>query len=91
MPEINTRAQQSLLADKTTALDNLIRGIKPNTDGTQWATGLDTVQGLRMIRETADSALVNAVALARSEGESWESIGRALGMTRQAAHEKYAA
>ncbi len=51
----------------------------------------DLVQLLRMVRDTADSALTDAVAQARQEGLSWEHIGRWLGTSRQAAHERYSA
>ncbi len=50
----------------------------------------DLVQLLRMVRDTADSALTDAVAQARGEGQSWEQVGRWLGTSRQAAHERYA-
>ncbi len=50
----------------------------------------DLLQLLRMVRDTADSALTDAVGQARGEGLSWEHIGRWLGTSRQAAHERYA-
>ena len=50
----------------------------------------ELVQLLRMVRDTADSALSDAVTQARSEGMSWEQVGRWLGTSRQAAHERYA-
>ncbi len=49
----------------------------------------DLVQLLRMVRDTADSALTDAVAQARQEDLSWGSIGHWLGTSRQAAHERY--
>jgi hypothetical protein len=50
----------------------------------------DLVQLLHMVRDTADSALADAVGMARGEGQSWEQIGKWLGTSRQAAHERYA-
>lgn len=50
----------------------------------------ELVHLLRMVRDTADSALTDAVGQARGEGLSWEQIARWLGTSRQAAHERYA-
>jgi hypothetical protein len=47
------------------------------------------LQLLYMVRDTADSALDNAVAQARSEGMTWERIGHWMGTSRQAAHERH--
>lgn len=74
----------SILEDKITAIADLLAGI----DATR-RDGLDTTQALRMIRDTADSALVQAVEQARHEHASWTSIARMLGTSRQAAWERY--
>jgi hypothetical protein len=52
-------------------------------------TPLDLVQLLRMVRETADSALPYAVANARAEGASWEKVARMLDVSKQAAQQRY--
>jgi hypothetical protein len=75
------------LQQKVDALTDLIRGIEED----HYPDPLDFVQALRMIRETADSALPDAVALARHHGDSWETVARKLGTTRQAAWERYGA
>lgn len=54
-------------------------------------TALDLVQLLRMVRETADSALPYAVASARADGASWERIARVLDVSKQAAQQRYGA
>lgn len=54
-----------------------------------YPSALDRVRALRMIAETAERALRQAVPLARQEGASWETIGLALGTTRQSAHERF--
>lgn len=76
--------RMSILDDKTDVLADLVHGIDATYRG-----GLDTVQALRMIRDTAESALTQAVDQARAEGASWDQIGRALATSRQSAHERY--
>jgi hypothetical protein len=71
-------------------LDNLAENAN-QLDAFAHLTTADLVQLLRMVRDTADSALTDAVAQARSEGMSWEHVGRWLGTSRQAAHERYSA
>lgn len=72
-----------LLDDKLDAIGALLDGL----DG--MSSGLDYAQALRMIRDTADSALTQAVAQARAEGSSWADVARMLGTTRQAAQQRY--
>jgi hypothetical protein len=43
------------------------------------------------LRSRAEQAICLAVAAERAGGRSWQDIGEALGCTRQAAHERYAA
>ena len=50
------------------------------------ATGLRAVLALRRLAERVEA---NQVALARSQGWSWQQIGDALGITRQSVHAKY--
>lgn len=69
---------------KIDTLAELLHGI----DGTDRG-GLDAVQGLRMIAQTAESAQRQAVDQARREGASWDQIGRALGTSRQSAWERF--
>lgn len=52
-------------------------------------TPADLVQLLRIIRDTADSALPAAVEAMRRDGASWETVARWLGTSRQAAWERY--
>ena len=49
----------------------------------------DLLQALRMLRDTADSALVDVVRQARAEGMSWDAVGRWLGVSKQAAQQRY--
>lgn len=50
---------------------------------------LDRVQLLRMISETALSALRQAVPEATRAGASWSQIGKSLGISKQGAWEQY--
>jgi hypothetical protein len=50
------------------------------------AVGLRAVLALRRLAERVEA---NQVALARSQGWSWQQIGDALGITRQSVHQKY--
>ena len=51
---------------------------------------LDRIEYLRSLRDAADAYLAEYVEAARKEGMAWQSIADALGVTRQAAHERYA-
>jgi hypothetical protein len=50
------------------------------------AVGLRAVVALRRLAEQVESA---QVAAARAQGWSWDQIGDALGVSRQAAHKKH--
>jgi len=55
----------------------------------QGLEGADVLQLLAMLRDTADSALKDAVRQARAEGMSWEQVGRWTGVSKQAAQQRY--
>lgn len=78
--------EDMILMQKIDTLTDLIR----SADSENYPTALDQVQALRMIAETAQSALRQAVPAARAEGATWDQIGRALDVSRQSAHERYA-
>lgn len=40
-------------------------------------------------RESVDELLISAIAAARSAGHSWDTVGAALGMSRQAAQQRF--
>jgi hypothetical protein len=50
------------------------------------AKGLRAVLALRRLAEQVEAS---QVAVARSQGWSWQQIGDALGITRQSIHAKY--
>lgn len=49
----------------------------------------DDILAARRAAAAADDALKDAVTRARAKGVTWEAIGAALGISRQAAHAKY--
>ncbi|GAA4759267.1 hypothetical protein [Gordonia alkaliphila] len=50
----------------------------------------DMIGAVRMVELAAQQARRAIIAEARASGETWQSIGDALGISRQAAHERYA-
>jgi hypothetical protein len=55
-------------------------------------TSDDPAKGLRAVlalRRLAEQVEASQVAVARSQGWSWQQIGDALGITRQSIHAKY--
>lgn len=51
---------------------------------------VEQLQALARARQALEVRQAAAVARARDEGRSWAEIGRALGVTAQAAHKRYA-
>jgi biotin operon repressor len=51
---------------------------------------LQSIAGFALLVEQAERGLVNAVHLARRSGYSWQDIGEALGVSRQAAWQRFA-
>ena len=51
---------------------------------------LAAVARTREVAERLDWALLSLVGEARAEGLSWEQVAAALGVTKQAAHKRYA-
>ncbi|MBF6393825.1 hypothetical protein IU443_28255 [Nocardia farcinica] len=62
----------------------------------EWEAHIAPLRGTADVRYAAaevaeaEARLTAAVAAARKQGASWEAIGRAAGMTRQSAHERWA-
>lgn len=54
------------------------------------AATLDRLSGAARAAAAAERSLDDAVAAARLAGHSWEQVGRAVGVTRQAAHARWA-
>lgn len=77
---------RSLLSEAITTADPSLRD-RLLTDPEAY---LDLVGITSRARTETDALLRLAVAAARSAGLTWEAIGRSLGMTRQAAQQRYA-
>lgn len=54
------------------------------------AEQIATLSAMALQRQIIDQALSALVADARANGATWGDIGAALGITRQAAHQRYA-
>jgi hypothetical protein len=78
------------LAGQAADIADSARGIVPTyADG--FANGGEFVDMANRLAAEAKDLLTIAVAYERSRGLSWEAIGETLGISRQAAHERYAA
>ena len=73
-----------------TAVDGLASAIEALHEAISGAGPLERIELWRSLRERIDEGIDQAVAGARMSGDSWDSIGRAAGMSRQAAHGRWA-
>ena len=77
--------------DEPTAAEKWIEGLAPSAPSVKVRDG----RHLRHVREAASAAdaavedLRAAVAQARANGESWGTIGMVLGVSRQAAQQRF--
>lgn len=51
---------------------------------------IDRVAAIGRLLQELEGDLVDSVARSRSEGGTWEEIGSALGVSRQAVHQRFA-
>lgn len=78
------RRQHDRLPDRS--LTSLAHGLEKLPHGSD-LEALDLIYRMQLMLE---QATVLHITRARQEGASWESIGKVIGMTRQAAHERFA-
>ena len=72
------------------AAEVLIDGLDVARKGGEFdARPLAVIKALRVTQAHIGSQVAAAVGAARAQELSWESIGQALGVTRQTAHERY--
>ena len=76
--------------DRLTAARGLASAIDALHEAISGAGPLERIELWRSLRERIDEGIEEAVAGARMSGDSWDTIGRAAGMSRQAAHGRWA-
>ncbi|MFL6205476.1 MAG: hypothetical protein ACJ739_08995 [Acidimicrobiales bacterium] len=69
-------------------VDEAMRGLVARTGRGELTVGA-ALAATTAVRDAADRKLFELVSFAREEGASWASIGEALGVTTQAAHQRY--
>jgi hypothetical protein len=69
-------------------VDEAMRGLVLRTGQGELTVGA-ALAATASLREAADRKLFELVGFAREAGASWSSIGEALGVTTQAAHQRY--
>jgi hypothetical protein len=62
---------------------------EPDSDEVKDAAALRALRQAALKRVRAEAKLADAVALARAEGHSWQSIGAMLGTSGEAARQRY--
>lgn len=70
-------------------LETALDAVEPNPDDAIDATVLRELRALVQARSALDTQIIAAVTSAREAGLSWGFVARALGVTRQAARQKY--
>ena len=69
-------------------VDEAMRGLVLRSGGGELTVGA-ALAATAAVRDAADRKLFELVGFAREAGASWSSIGEALGVTTQAAHQRY--
>ena len=90
MTEAQLSGVPDICQEHLTAIDGLASAIEALHEAISRAGPFERIELWRALRERIDEGLDEAVAGARMRGDSWDTIGRAAGMTRQAAHGRWA-
>lgn len=90
MTEVPLSGVPDRCQEHLTAIDGLASAIGAMNEVIAVAGPLERIELWRVLRERIDEGIDDAVAGARLRGDSWDTIGRAAGMTRQAAHGRWA-
>jgi hypothetical protein len=69
-------------------VDEAMRGLVQRSGEGELTVGA-ALSATAALRDAADRKLFELVGFARDAGASWSSIGEALGVTTQAAHQRY--
>ena len=88
MPSMGSggKTDPSKVADS--AVDEAMRGLVARSGEGELTVGA-ALSATAALRDAADRKLFELVGFAREAGASWSSIGEALGVTTQAAHQRY--
>ena len=76
-------------AERLAAFEQWAETVDPADLKPQWAPDLEPIVNLRKQREVIEAQSSAAVAASRAGGRGWAEIGYALGVSKQAAHQKY--
>ena len=90
MTEVSLSGVPDRCQEHLTVIDGLASAIDAMNEVISVAGPLERIELWRALRERIDTGMDEAVAGARLRGDSWGTIGRAAGMTRQAAHGRWA-
>ena len=90
MTEVPLSGKPDGCQEHLTAEATLASAIAALHEAISVAGPLERIELWRSLRERIDEGLDEAVAGARLRGDSWGAIGRSAGMTRQAAHGRWA-
>ena len=90
MTEVSLSGAPDRCQEHLTVIDGLASAIDAMNEVISVAGPLERIELWRALRERIDTGMDEAVAGARLRGDSWGTIGRAAGMTRQAAHGRWA-
>jgi hypothetical protein len=73
----------------TNQTERMLEQLDPSTVAARDATGFRRIIAARDNLARAERELHEAVAAAREAGDSWTAIGTALGITKQAAQQRF--
>ena len=90
MTEAQLSGEPDGCQEHLTAIEALASAIDAMNEVISVAGPLERIELWRALRERIDTGMDEAVAGARLRGDSWGAIGRSAGMTRQAAHGRWA-
>ncbi len=84
-----TKKHEPTRAERLAAFERWAETVDTADLKPQWAHDLEPIVTLRNARHAIDEQIRAAVEAARAGGRGWAEIGYALGVSKQAAHQKY--
>ena len=70
-------------------IDEMLDSLDPRVHKARDATGFRRIVAAQKAVDAAEAELAEAVAAARAAGDSWTIVGVALGISRQAAQQRF--